>query len=169
MTIDVSTILKEIGGRIEIDGDVKLSDTDFLGGLYRFDEPLKVKGHISNTGQCFILKAVCRGYMTTRCARCMKDIKVPVEFEMDESLVHYNGEESYDEDVIVFEEDNIDIDDIAADNFLMNVEGKYLCSEDCKGLCPQCGADLNNGDCGCDNENIDPRWSALIDIMNKDK
>ena len=43
----------------------------------------------------------------------------------------------------------IDIDDIVANNFLMNVEGKYLCSEDCKGLCQHCGADLNEGDCGC--------------------
>ena len=58
---------------------------------------------------------------------------------------------------------------MVADNFLMNVEGRYLCSEDCKGLCPQCGADLNVEECGCNNENIDPRWSTLIDIMNKDK
>ena len=54
-------------------------------------------------------------------------------------------------------------------NFLMNVEGKYLCSEDCKGLCQHCGADLNEGDCGCSQENIDPRWAALVDIMEKDK
>ena len=63
----------------------------------------------------------------------------------------------------------IDIDDIVANNFLMNVEGKYLCSEDCKGLCQHCGADLNEGDCGCSQENIDPRWAALVDIMEKDK
>lgn len=169
MTIDVSTILKEIGGRIEIDGEVYLADTDFLGELYHFDEPLKIKGHISNTGQCLILRATCTGNMNTQCARCMKNIKVPVEFEIDESLAQNNADESYDEDIIVFDDVNIDIDDIAADNFLMNVEGKYLCSEDCKGLCPHCGADLNKGDCGCSDDNIDPRWSALIDIMNKDK
>ena len=43
MTIDVSTILKEIGGRIDIDGEVKLSDTDFLGEMYHFDEPVRIK------------------------------------------------------------------------------------------------------------------------------
>ncbi|MCI8403743.1 MAG: DUF177 domain-containing protein [Clostridia bacterium] len=169
MTIDVSTILKEIGGRIELDGEVYLSDTDFLGELYHFDKPLRIAGHISNTGSCLILTAECTGYVNTRCARCMKDITVPVEFEIDESLAQDDGKESYDDDVILFGDVNIDIDDIAADNFLMNVEGKYLCSEDCKGLCPKCGSDLNKGDCGCNSENIDPRWSALIDIMNKDK
>ena len=138
MTIDVSTILKELGGKIDINGDVEMSDTDFLGEMYHFNEPVKVSGSVSNNGKSLILKANCTGHMTTQCARCMKDIVV-------------------------------DIDDIVASNFLMNVEGKYLCSEDCKGLCQHCGADLNEGDCGCSQENIDPRWAALVDIMEKDK
>lgn len=169
MTIDVSTILKEIGGRIDIDGEVKLSDTDFLGEMYHFDEPVRIKGHISNNGKSLILKANCTGHMTTQCARCMKDIDVPVNFEIDENLVQDNGEVSDDDDAILFEDVRIDIDDIAANSFLMNVEGKYLCNEDCKGLCQTCGADLNEGDCGCSQDTFDPRWAALVDIMNKDK
>ena len=149
MTIDVSTILKELGGKIDINGDVEMSDTDFLGEMYHFNEPVKVSGSVSNNGKSLILKANCTGHMTTQCARCMKDIVVDIDFDI--------------EDV------KIDIDDIVANNFLMNVEGKYLCSEDCKGLCQHCGADLNEGDCGCSQENIDPRWAALVDIMEKDK
>lgn len=168
MTIDVSAILKEIGGRIDIDGDVMLSDTDFLGEMYHFSNPLNVKGCISNNGKSLILKTKCDGSMITQCARCMKDIEVPVSFNMDENLVQDNGETFEDDDVILFHDTEIDIDDIAANNFLMNVEGKYLCSEDCKGLCVQCGADLNEGDCGCGHDAIDPRWASLIDIMNKD-
>jgi len=169
MTIDVSTILKELGGKIDINGDVKLSDTDFLGEMYHFDEPLKVSGSVSNNGKSLILKANCSGYMTTQCARCMKDIKVSIDFEIDENLVQDNEEVNEDDDVILFSEPQIDIDDIVADCFLMNVEGKYLCKEDCQGLCQQCGADLNEGECGCSQDNIDPRWAALVDIMNKDK
>ena len=59
--------------------------------------------------------------------------------------------------------------EIAQTGFFMNVPGKFLCSEDCKGLCPQCGADLNEGDCGCDNEVIDPRWEALKKIMDSNQ
>ncbi len=168
MTIDVSTILKEIGGRIEIDGNVTLSDTDFLGEMYHFNEPVGIKGYISNNGKSLILKAECVGQMDTQCARCMKDITVPVKFEIDENLVQGVGETNEDDDVIVFEDVEIDIDDIAANSFLMSIEGKYLCSEDCKGLCPNCGADLNDGDCGCNTDTVDPRWAALVDIMNKD-
>lgn len=168
MTIDVSTILKELGGKIAVDGDVAMSDTDFLGEMYHFIEPLKVQGTVSNNGKSLILKAQCKGLMTTQCSRCMKEIEVPVCFEIDENLVQDDGEVSEDDDVVLFEEPQIDIDDIAANNFLMNVEGKYLCKEDCKGLCQQCGADLNEGECNCSQDNIDPRWAALVDIMKKD-
>ena len=169
MTIDVSSILKEIGGRIAIDGSVTMPDTEFLGE-YHFSEPLSVKGSVSNNGKSLILKAVADGEMTTSCARCMKEITVPVRFRLDENLARDDGEVSEDEDVILFTDTVFEIDDIVLDNFLMNTTGKYLCREDCKGLCPTCGADLNEGDCGCSKENIDPRWASLLDIMkNKEE
>mgnify|MGYP000712466161 CR=1 FL=1 len=132
MTIDVSTILKELGGKIDINGDVEMSDTDFLGEMYHFNEPVKVSGSVSNNGKSLILKANCTGHMTTQCARCMKDIVVDIDFDIDENLAQDDGSVSSDDDVILFEDVKIDIDDIVANNFLMNVEGKYLCSEDCK-------------------------------------
>ena len=164
MKIDVSSILKEAGGQIEIDGCVKLPDTKFLGE-YRFPEPIKVKGGVSNNGKSLILRADAEGVMITSCARCMKEISVPVSFRMDENLAREDSGIDEDADVILFRDNEIELDDIVYDNFLMNVEGKYLCKEDCKGLCPECGKDLNEGDCGCSKDNIDPRWSALLDIM----
>ena len=68
MTIDVSTILKELGGKIDINGDVEMSDTDFLGEMYHFNEPVKVSGSVSNNGKSLILKANCtRSYDYTVC------------------------------------------------------------------------------------------------------
>ena len=127
MTIDVSTILKELGGKIDINGDVEMSDTDFLGEMYHFNEPVKVSGSVSNNGKSLILKANCTGHMATQCARCMKDIVIGIDFDIDENLAQDDGSVSSDDDVILFEDVKIDIDDIVANNFLMNVEGKYLC------------------------------------------
>ena len=123
MTIDVSTILKELGGKIDINGDVEMSDTDFLGEMYHFNEPVKVSCSVSNNGKSLILKANCTGHMTTQCARCMKDIVVDIDFDIDENLAQDDGSVSSDDDVILFEDVKIDIDDIVANNFLMNVEG----------------------------------------------
>lgn len=168
MTIDVSSILKEIGGRIDIDGAVNMPDTEFLGE-YHFIEPLSVKGSVSNNGKSLILRAVAEGHMTTNCARCMTEITVPVRFEIDENLARDDGEVSEDEDIILFHDTSVEIDDIVFDNFLMNTTGKYLCKEDCKGLCVECGQNLNEGECGCSKENIDPRWSGLLDIMKNNE
>ncbi len=169
MTIDVSAILKELGGKIAVNGYVELGDTDFLGETYGFSEPVKVQGDISNNGKSLILKAECTGSMKTRCARCMKEINVPIEFTLDENLIQGDDGNAYDDDVIVFDGTQVDIDEIVADGFLMNVDGKYLCQEDCRGLCPECGADLNEGDCGCNMDTIDPRWEGLLDIMKNNE
>lgn len=165
MVIDVSSILKEFGGSIAVSGEIAFGDTDFLGELYHFNKPIKISGSISNNGQSLSFKADCRGEMQTRCARCMKDIDVGVSFSVDELLAQDNGTVSEDSDIILFEGSTVDIDDIVMNSFLMNISGKYLCSEDCKGLCPVCGADLNEGECGCERDTIDPRWAALAELI----
>jgi uncharacterized protein len=170
MLVDVSSIIKVTGAKIKLDGNVEFNDAEFLGETYSFPEPLKLTGEIYNNGQSLTLVAHVTGDMKTDCARCLKEIDVPVDFDIHELLSRAeDGANTDDEDIILFEGYEIDLGNIAVDNFLMNVEGKYLCKEDCKGLCPTCGHDLNEGDCGCDNEYIDPRWQALADILNQQK
>ena len=167
MIIDVSSILKEFGGKISFDNEAEIPDLSFGGSEYRFGGPLSVKGGVSNTGGALALKADVSGMVTTQCARCMRDIDVPIEFAISETLMRDDDEEtvSDDEDVIIFGGNTVELDEIIENNFIMNLSPRYLCSEDCKGLCPRCGKDLNDGDCGCVDDEIDPRWAALVDIM----
>lgn len=170
MIIDVSSILKVLGGKISIDCELSLSETEFLGGSYEFTEPVKVVGSISNNGKSLILRADCSGIMRTQCARCVQDIDVEFDFSIDEQLLQNDGGDvGSDEDVILFDGYTFELDEIVSDNFLMNINGSYLCSDDCKGLCPTCGKNLNEGNCGCENTDIDPRWAALLEIMKKDE
>lgn len=165
MVIDVSSILKEFGRKIDINGELEINDAD-----YTFDGPVKISGSIYNNGQSLAFKANCSGVLKTQCARCLKDIDVSVKFPIDENLIQNNEDAvSDDEDVILFEGYTVEIDDIVANSFLLNTPMRYLCSEDCKGLCQTCGADLNEGECGCNQDYIDPRWSGLVDILNKNE
>lgn len=168
MTIDVSSILKEVGGKIDVDCSIDFKETEFLGGVYEFTSPITVKGIVKNNGESFTFTAECASTFNTRCARCGKDIEVALTFVADEDLMQNDGETTDNEDVILFDGTSIDIDDIILNSFFMNENGKHLCSEDCKGLCPKCGCNLNEKQCDCDDEVIDPRWSALVDIMNKE-
>ena len=103
--------------------------------------------------------------MKTECARCLDELETDVEFSVNELLSQRKESQEDSEDIILFDGYEIELDDIIADHFLMNVSGRYLCSDDCKGLCPQCGTNLNKGECNCKTEYIDPRWQALADIL----
>lgn len=165
MIIDVSAILKETGGHIRVEGDIPFPDTDFLGESFSFCAPVHISGVIANNGKALELKADVSGTMNTSCARCRREITVPVSFPVDEFFIRGEDSAEAEEDVYIFTGYTIDISEVVFNCFIMNAESKYLCSEDCKGLCPMCGADLNLGDCGCSDEQIDPRWEKLKKIM----
>lgn len=169
MKIDLSPVIKVTGAEIKLDKTVGFSDAEFLGESYRFCEPLCVIGRIYNNGQALVLEADVSGKMKTECARCLDEIEVDIDFSVSELLSQREENESEDEDIILFDGYEIELDDIIADNFLMNISGRYLCSDDCKGLCPSCGVNKNHCDCNCDDEYIDPRWQALADILNQQK
>lgn len=164
MIIDLSEIIKDYGGKMSVSATVEMDDTEFLGESFTFNKPLNINGTIVNNTKSLELSATVEGEMQTHCARCNKPITASVKFRVNELLV---SEESgiHDDETIVFSDNKLDITDIVLNGFLMSVSGRYLCREDCKGLCQKCGADLNSGDCGCENDEIDPRWADLREIM----
>ena len=169
MLVDLSPIIKVMGEKIKLDAYVGFNNAEFLGETYTFNEPLKITGEIYNNGQSLTLDARATGKMQTECARCLKPIEVDVDFEVRELLSRAEDGAREDEDIILFDGYEIELDEIVTDHLLMNISGRYLCKEDCAGLCPECGHNLNEGDCGCNREYIDPRWQALADILNQQK
>lgn len=167
MKVDLSSVIKVTGAEVKLSSTVGFGDAEFLGETYKFIEPLKVEGRVYNNGQSLTLEAKTSGRMITECARCLDDVEIDVEFSVHELLSQREEGADEDEDIILFDGYEIELDDIIADHFLMNISGRYLCSDDCKGLCPVCGQNLNHGECDCDNEYIDPRWQALADILNQ--
>jgi len=82
----------------------------------------------------------------TACDRCLADL----ELDMDLDETYYLFPENTPDVDYFYSGDEIELDDYVRETLVMNMPGKVLCSEDCKGLCSKCGADLNLGDCGCD-------------------
>jgi len=67
-------------------------------------------------------------------------------------------------DGAAYEGDAVDLDELVREQILLALPSRRLCREECKGLCPTCGADLNAGRCACEQREVDPRWSALADL-----
>ena len=84
---------------------------------------------------------------TLRCARCLKALTTEQDHHFDHILVREAGN---NDDYITAEGGIVDMSEVALTDILLELPSKVLCREDCRGLCPKCGADLNEGDCGCD-------------------
>ena len=96
-----------------------------------------------------------------------RDFSREVRFPIDVVLVtELADEENEDEWVFPLEGDSADLDDIVRTVFVLSLDSKLLCKEDCKGICQRCGKNLNDGPCSCQKE-LDPRFAALKQLLEK--
>lgn len=132
-----------------------------FGGVFPFTTPVRLEGEIRNTAGIVEVDAKISFVLETRCDRCAADVKLPFEVKMEHGLVSSLNDEEND-DYILVEDMRLDIEELTSEDIYLALPGKILCKEDCKGVCMTCGADLNDGPCGCEKE-IDPRWAGLFD------
>lgn len=125
--------------------------------IYRFTRPLKWNITISNTGDALLVSGSIRGTAKTGCARCLDEFEVPLTGEVegffllgDENDIPEGMEE--DEFDILSEDKTIDLEPLLQAAVLLELPLIPLCTEECKGLCPHCGVDLNTECCSCEAE-----------------
>lgn len=95
------------------------------------------------------------------CSRCLRDVVLAVSAEQEE-FVPQDPSEWEAEDLSPFIENLVvDVSGIGGEALILALPVKVLCSDECSGLCPGCGLDLNEGRCDCATESIDPRWEKL--------
>lgn len=118
------------------------------------------------------------GRLAVACSRCVDRVEVPVDEDIAVSFlpadrvpaddqVDEADEVTDDEDVYPYEGESIDLTTLFRERLIMAVPFAPLCRQDCKGLCPVCGAELNAGECGCDRDVGDPRLAALRDLARQ--
>lgn len=129
---------------------------------YIFRIPLDVKLDVVNVGKSLLVKGSLRSEIIANCSRCLKGFPFPLEFEFEDEWISVElVSQELEDSVLIFEKDEIFIDERILEHVLLHLPMKFLCSEDCKGLCLKCGADLNLNPCNCSNEEFDPRMEIL--------
>lgn len=131
----------------------------FQGVAENFDRIIKITGTVS---ACF----------SAVCDRCGDVTDVTVTTDFSEAFTNLpekvsEGEEA-DDGVHFFEGDSIDLLPYIEQALFLAMPMKILCREDCRGLCPTCGQNLNNKECSCDQSPIDPRLAVLADLLKED-
>ena len=132
------------------------------------------RGEVRRTSPGFFLRADLQYEQTLACSRCLKPLRQEVEGRL-ELLVLTEPQEVESEElelneedlgVLVIEDETLDTDPLLIEQLQLNVPMRSLCREDCRGLCPACGQDLNEAACNCA-EPTDPRWDALAEMRER--
>jgi uncharacterized protein len=162
MLFDVRPILRTPGKRQAFRFELDLSDVEF-SGRFPISRPVAVEGEVRNTADLLELDLTANTTLDAVCDRCGKAF-------LQDKTVRYAcmlAEELQDEEndeIVLLEDGKVDVGDLARTAFILEMDTKTLCSEDCKGLCPRCGADLNLGPCSCKKE-TDPRLAVLAKLL----
>lgn len=109
------------------------------------------------------------GKLNIDCTRCLKPVETPLDTAFDVSFIDQENTpedkelqlQQADLSADVLQGDELDLTELAREQILLSLPEQTFCREDCHGLCPACGRDLNEGDCDCGSDEIDPRWAAL--------
>jgi len=164
MLIDISKILMKKGETILFDEEENIIEADNYPDVHGFLQPVRVSGTITNVKGSFEVCAKCSTRLVMSCSCCLEPVEVEVEFDLDEIYSNTGNEEEAE----TYAGEEIDLTSAIERNLLLNLPMKVTCKEDCKGLCPICGSNLNQGDCGCERTVIDPRFESLRSLFKLD-
>jgi uncharacterized protein len=150
---------------VTVDDSLSAEDPVWLEGDLIPSAPIRVKGRLSVAGPGrFYWHGTIVGDVELPCRRCLGEASGHVS--EDAHLIFAEaGTEGVEDDPDVFILDDrspeLDLRPAIREQWLLNVPGYALCRDDCKGLCPTCGAELNLGECECGSDSADSRHETL--------
>ena len=168
MILDMGPMLRGETRKIRIDYALTLDHPDGA----EFDGDALVKGEITDDGGYMRLTLEATVPYKAECARCLEPVDGDFTVQMERtvaaegSLTEQQLEENVDEYVAI-EDGKLDLDALVDEEIALSFPMRFLCSEDCPGLCPRCGKPRREGDCGCVLTEPDPRLAVLKTLFDK--
>lgn len=180
MNLNLTEVLLQEGKLLEREVPLDLDILEYSFGTF----PVREKGLVRISARQDKEKVLnLHGEVTLKveipCDRCLDPVEVSMPLAFDER-VKLSGESSesdpaeedadseegsFDKDYLI-QGYNLDVDKLVSGEALLSWPSRVLCSEDCKGLCPICGHNLNRSECGCDRRQLDPRMASVLDVGN---
>jgi len=154
---------------------VELEEKISLEG-FSVSSPVKAQLAVSKTANEVMVTGSLSVELAMECSRCLKDVQQAQDLPVN--VVYHPAEEIGSEkhglrddemDMGFYTGEELDLQELITEQILLSVQMKPLCNEDCKGICPKCGIDLNTGTCTCVQKEIDPRLEVLKKLLQKEK
>jgi uncharacterized protein len=163
LKVDLGRVARE--GSVLVEARIPPESELWEGSEVGWSEPVDVRIRVSEAGSGEIVgRGTVSGRRQAECRRCLKPVTTDLEEEV--TIVFVTGESETDsEDAGAFSYDprmgELDLSEAVREEVILALSPYVLCDPECPGLCPKCGANLGEGDCGCTEEESDPRWDAL--------
>ena len=164
MLFELKSVFLNEGYEQTLNEEIDLSKID-IDGVFPFTSPVSVTATARNRASLVTLTLLCSYDYTRSCDRCGEVFTVREEKTFTHKLAQTLMDEGND-DYIETPDFTVELDETVISDILLNLPSKNLCREDCKGLCPQCGKNLNSGACGCKSNAVDPRMEILKQLMD---
>lgn len=179
MKLDLWELLE--GGKefLEFQGEIYWDGFNFNGRKIKSSEPIRYKGEAYNLSGDKVINININYIFEEKCNRCLKSTENEINTILSGKLVEgkrdhdeieieeVDNEDNSYENLLYYENNNLYLDDYIIEQVILSLPMKILCKDDCKGLCSKCGIDLNNSNCDCVHEDIDPRLEKLKDFFSK--
>ena len=166
MRLDLRDIILVPDAEKSFQCQVDLSDLEFYGRK-PIVRPVLAQGRVVNHAGALVLNGTACSELDLVCDRCGKQFSREKSIPLDMLLADKLEQEDSEDEIFLLDGNELDLDELVTTAFVLAMDTKNLCSEDCKGLCAKCGADLNLGPCGCRPE-VDPRLAALAQLLDKE-
>lgn len=160
--------------KLSVDGTLNWKEIEVDIGKCRILSPVKVKYEIFSDEDTIILNGTVKTKIEHPCVRCLKPVELEINGKIEaiylpkSEMKYLKKEEELEEleNTIYYSGEELDLTDRIIEAIILEIPMKVLCSEDCKGLCPVCGINLNeHPDHVCEvEENVDPRLEGLLKL-----
>jgi uncharacterized protein len=148
MRVRVANAIRQTGDSFPFEQSEQFEPQLFGERMISFAEPVSVSGTFVYDGKAFTVSGKATAAVNTSCARCTKEFVERIEFSFTERFVK-GDDETGDNETYPYSGDELLIDKAVLDNLFLEFPIASVCREDCKGLCPVCGADRNVTNCNC--------------------
>jgi uncharacterized protein len=171
LRIDVTELRRGIGREATYEFREAVQPVEMAGETVTF-EPAQVTARLVNAGDSI------GGYFEVSsgahmlCSRCLKPVLVPIDMEFmvvyQQAPATPGKDDGLEHEVVLYTENRIDVSDDVRQHLVLELPMKPVCGPSCKGLCPRCGRDLNEGDCDCPKTDENPGMSVLKDLLKRE-
>ena len=161
LIVDLGRLERE--GRVRLREEIGPDDAIWSDLGFRFTEPVRLELEAQQVLRDVLVQGTVKSVVAHECRRCLEPVAVPLAEEL--SMFFQAGvpeEQAEAEEVYALpERGDLDLAPAVREQVALAVPQFALCRDDCRGLCPKCGRNLNEGDCDCVTEEVDDRWAAL--------